>query len=60
MWGATRLLTGTYFVSYQQYINYLHFTIKYSEVHHLADNTNLLNFNSSVKFINNYIKLIIT
>ena len=34
------------------YINELHVAIKYSEVHHFADNTNLLNFNSCVKSIN--------
>ena len=34
------------------YINDLHATIKYSEVHHFADNTDLLNFNSCVKSIN--------
>ena len=28
------------------YINNLHVAIKYSEVHHFADDTNLLNFNS--------------
>ena len=33
------------------YINDLHAAIKYSEVHHLADDTNLLNFNSCVKSI---------
>ena len=34
------------------YINDLHVEIKYSEVHHFADDTNLLNFNSCVKSIN--------
>ena len=34
------------------YINDLHVAIKYSEVHHFADDTNLLNFNSCVKSIN--------
>ena len=34
------------------YINDLHVAIKYSEVHHFADETNLLNFNSCVKSIN--------
>ena len=34
------------------YINNLHVVIKYSEVHHFADNTNLLNFNNCVKSIN--------
>ena len=33
-------------------INELHVAIKCSEVHHLADDTNLLNFNSCVKSIN--------
>ena len=34
------------------YINDLHVAIKYSEVHHFADDTNLLNFSSCVKPIN--------
>ena len=34
------------------YINDLHLTIKYSEVHHFTDDTNLLNINSCVKSIN--------
>ena len=34
------------------YINDLHVAIKYSEVHHFADDTSLLNFNSCVKSIN--------
>ena len=34
------------------YINDLHAAIKYSEVHHFADDTNLLNFNSCVKSVN--------
>ena len=34
------------------YIKDLHVAIKYSEVHHFADDTNLLNFNSCVKSIN--------
>ena len=34
------------------YINDLYAAIKYSEVHHFADGTNLLNFNSLVKSIN--------
>ena len=33
------------------YIHDLHTGIKYSEVHHFADDTNLLNFNSFVKTI---------
>ena len=34
------------------YINDLHVAIKCSEVHHFAEDTNLLNFNSCVKSIN--------
>ena len=34
------------------YIHDFHLAIKYSEVHHLADDTNLLNFNSSLNPIN--------
>ena len=34
------------------YIDDLHVAIKYSEVHHFADGTNLLNFNSCLKSIN--------
>ena len=34
------------------YINDLHVAIKYFEVHHFADDTNLLNFSSCVKPIN--------
>ena len=34
------------------YINDLHVAIKYSVVHHTADDTNLINFNSCVKCIN--------
>ena len=34
------------------FINDLHSAIKYSDVHHFADDTNLLNFNSCVKSIN--------
>ena len=34
------------------YINDLHVAIKYCEVHHFADDTNLLNVNSCVKSIN--------
>ena len=34
------------------YINDLHVAIKYSEVHHFADDTNLLNFDSCIKSIN--------
>ena len=33
------------------YINDLHFAIKYCKVHHFADDTNLLNFNNSIKKI---------
>ena len=34
------------------YINDLHLAIKYSEVHHFADDTKLINIHSSVNFIN--------
>ena len=34
------------------YLNDLHVAIQYSEVHHFADDTNLLNFNGCVMFIN--------
>ena len=34
------------------YVNNLHVAIKYSEMHHFADDTNLLNFISCVKYIN--------
>ena len=34
------------------YINDLHVAIKHSEVHHFADDTNLLNFDSCVKSTN--------
>ena len=34
------------------YINDLHYSIKFCKVHHFADDTNLINFNSSVKVIN--------
>ena len=34
------------------YINDSHVAIKYSEVHHFAHDTNLVNFNSCVKSIN--------
>ena len=37
------------------YINDLHVVIKYSEVHHFADDTNILNFNNCVKSINKQI-----
>ena len=37
------------------YINHLYVAIKYSEVHHFADDTNLLNFNSCVKSINKHV-----
>ena len=46
MWNASRFHTGLI------YINDLHVAIKYSEVHHFADDTSLLNFNSCVKSIN--------
>ena len=34
------------------YLNDLHLTAKYSNVYHFPDDTNLLNFNNYVKFIN--------
>ena len=34
------------------YINDLHYSIKFCNVHHFADDTNLINFNSSIKVIN--------
>ena len=34
------------------YINDLHYSIKFCKVHHFADDRNLINFNSSVKVIN--------
>ena len=34
------------------YINDLHYSIKFYKVHHFADDTNLINFNSSIKIIN--------
>ena len=34
------------------YINDIYVAIRYSEVHHTADDTNLLNFNICVKSIN--------
>ena len=37
------------------YINDLHNAIKYSTVHHFADDTNLINFNKSPKHLNNQI-----
>ena len=37
------------------YINYLYFAIKYCKVHHFANNTDLLNFNNSIKKINNQV-----
>ena len=37
------------------YMNDLHCTIKYCKVHHFADDTNLMNFNASIKTINKQI-----
>ena len=37
------------------YINDLHFAMKYCKVHHFADDTDLLNFNNSIKKINNHV-----
>ena len=34
------------------YINDLHFSLKYCQVHHFADDTNLLNLNNFIKEIN--------
>ena len=34
------------------YINDLHYSIKFCNIHHFADDTNLINFNSSIKVIN--------
>ena len=34
------------------YINDLHYSIKFCKAHHFADDTNLINFNSSIKVIN--------
>ena len=34
------------------FMNYVHLAIKYCEVHHIANDTNLPNFSSSVKSIN--------
>ena len=49
MWGASRFHTGTSL--FLIYINDLDLVIKYSEVHHFADDTNLLNFDNCVKSI---------
>ena len=38
------------------YIIDLHVAIKYSKVHHFADDTNFLNVHSSVNFINKQVK----
>ena len=45
----TSILGALYFLIY---IKYLDVAIKYSEVHHFADDTDLLNFISCVQFIN--------
>ena len=39
------------------YINDLNHTIKYCKVHHFADDTNLLHFNSSTKKLNRLVNL---
>ena len=39
------------------YINDLNHAIKYSKVHHFADDTNLLYFNSSIKKLNRFVNL---
>ena len=49
MWGASRFHTGTSL--FLIYINDLDLVINYSEVHHFADDTNLLNFDNCVKSI---------
>ena len=41
------------------YINDLHVAIKYSEVHHFEDDTNLLKFNSCVKSINKKVSYVL-
>ena len=38
------------------YINDLHYSINFCKVHHFADDTNLINFNSSTNFINKQVK----
>ena len=50
MWGASRSPLGPPLLLI--YINDLHVAITYSELHHFADDTNLLNINSCVKSIN--------
>ena len=39
------------------YINNLHLAIKYSQVHHFADDTNLLHFNNSLKNLSKKVNL---
>ena len=39
------------------YINDLHYSIKFCNIHPFADDTNLINFNSSIKVINRLIKI---
>ena len=53
MWGAWRFDTVTFL--FIIYINDLHVAIEFSDVHHFAGDTNLLNFNSCVKSINRYV-----
>ena len=50
MWVPQGFILGL--LLFFTYINHLHVAIKYSEVHHFADDTNSLNFNSCVKSIN--------
>ena len=56
MWDFSRLDTGLLW--FLIFINDIHPPIKFSEVHHFADDTNFLNVNSSVKAINR--KIIMT
>ena len=53
MWGSSRSILGP--LLFLVYINDLHCASKYCEVHHFADNTNLMNFQTSIKTINKQI-----
>ena len=46
MWDASR-----FHIRFLIYINGLHVAVKYSEVYHFEDDTNLLNFKSCVKSV---------